>query len=648
MIIYKKLLVFLFFYMISLQYLHAQTANKKDSLMSVIKKAKPDTNKVWAIFDYGRIMSDEHVDSAAIYYEKGLALSKKLNFKKGISSYYVNIIYLVGYRNKNKAEGLKIAKEYEKFALKEKNQRFLAKAYFSTGVAYQGLDISDSAIIFYEKSLTILEKIKDLSELPVIYTNLSSIYIDQKLYDIGLKYGKKALEADTKNKDTLGIIADHVNLSIIYFEKKDFKNEELHNRASLKLSEKINSSYRIMVASTNMADMFLDRNNLDSSLYYNHRAYQYAVKYGAKEIKIERLLDLANVYSKRKDYKNAYKYLQLATGESAINELILEKQLYLTQLKIDIYKNTGRYKEAAFLLSEFNKLTDSSFVIATQERVLEFDNKLKKAESEKVILAKEVKIQEQKTWIYVLGILGGSLFLLGFLYYRYQNKKQIAKNQTIKLLEQENEFVAVKSALEGQLNERVRISKEIHDDLGSSLTSISLLTEVLKNKIDSQKVPEVNKISAASAQMVDSLNEIVWSLNNQNDTLNSLVAFIRKYARDFLQDTSVKLTFNENVNQDFTLQGNVRRSIYLVVKEAINNVVKHADAHVVKLNIEVENNKLIILIEDDGKGLNSENKTVFGNGLRNMKQRMEEIGGTFEMYHTKGTVVSIEYNFSIT
>jgi signal transduction histidine kinase len=643
--IYKKNLLILIFVLTAFEVSFAQTADKKEGLIAIIKKAKLDTNTVWALFDYGRIMSDESVDSAAIYYKKGLALSEKINFKKGVSSYYTNIIYLVGYRNKDKAEGLKIANEYVNFAKKEKNDKFLARAYFSTAVAYHGLDISDSAIIYYEKSLDILVRINDLYELPVIYTNLSSIYLDQKLYDIGLKFAKKALEIDVKNKDTLGMCADNVNLSIIYYEKKDFKNEELHNRASMRLSEKIKSPYRSMIAYGNMAEMFLDRKNLDSSLYYNQKAYKYALSYGSVITKIERQLGLANIYMEKKDYKNAYKYLNLATKEPEIKDLDLEKKLFFTELKIKIYKNTGRYKEAAFLLADYNKLTDSSFVIATQERVLEFDNKLKKAESEKVILGKEVKIQEQKTWIYALGILGASLLLLGYLYFRYQNKKQLAKSQTIKLLEQENEFIAVKSSLEGQLNERVRISKEIHDDLGSSLTSISLLTEVLKTKVDSKKVPEVGKISDTSARMVDSMNEIVWALNTHNDTLESLVAFIRKYARDFLHDTPIKLLFEEDVNQDFTLQGNVRRSIYLVVKEAINNVVKHADAHEVKLNIRAHDNKLTIMIEDDGHGINQEKKSAFGNGLRNMKQRIEDIGGTFNMYQTIGMVVSIEYNF---
>jgi signal transduction histidine kinase len=641
----QKFLVLLLVFLGSYLNIYAQTSIKKDSLMAIIHNSRQDTSMVWALLDYGRIMSDESVDSAGFYYSKGLELSKKLKFSKGFSGYYANIIFLEGYRKQNKRLGLKLANEYENFARKEKSDYYLAKSYFSHAVVYQASDQSDSAVYFYEKALKAYEKVNDLSELAVIYLNISGIYLDQKLYDIGLDYAKKALSADTKAKDTLGMIADNVNLSIAYYEKKDSKQEEKHNREALRLSEKIKSPYRIMVAYINMAEMFKDRNNYDSSLIYSKKAYQLSVKYGSDVTRIENLLGIAHAYMKKKDYENAYKYLNLATNDKAIKELSLERKLYLTELKIDIYKNTGRYKEAAFLLEEYNTLTDSSFVVSTQEKVLEFNNKLKKAESEKVILAKEVEINKQKTWLYLLSISGIALLLLGFLFYRYQNKKQEAKSQQIKLLEQENEFVSVKSSLEGQLNERVRISKEIHDDLGSSLTTISLLTEVLKTKIDGVKVPEVAKISATSARMVDSMNEIVWALNVHNDTLDSLVAFIRKYARDFLQDTSIKLVFEEDVNQDFTLQGNVRRSIYLVVKEAINNVVKHADAQQVKLNIQTDNNKLTIVIEDDGKGINEAKKSIFGNGLRNMKQRIEDIGGTFAMYQTKGMVVSIEYNF---
>ncbi len=635
------LLVFLGFCMNN----YAQTISKKDSLMTIIRKAKQDTSMVWALVEYGKIILDDSVDSAAYYYQKAFVLSKKLAFKKGINQYYSNIIFLIGNRQENIKEALKLSKEFEIFAKKEKNDKYLSGAYFAYAVTYQNSEQYDSSIHYYEKALRLFEKVKNTVNISTIYGNISNIYRNQRMFDLALEFNTKALNADIKTKDTVSIIADYLNKSIIYYEKKEVKNEEKYIREALRLSELINNPYQIMLACNNMAAMFEDRGQFDSSLYYNQRAYRLSKKYGASTNNIDVLLNIAHGYSKKKDYINANKYLNLATSDSAIKLLSLEKQLSLIELKIDIYSAVGRYKEAAFLLQDYNTLRDSTTNIATQEKILEFNNKLKKAESEKVILAKEVEINKQKTWIYLLSISGIALLLLGLLFYRYQNKKQEAKNQQIKLLEQENEFVAVKSSLEGQLNERVRISKEIHDDLGSSLTSISLLTEVLKTKVDGTKIPEVAKISATSARMVDSMNEIVWALNVHNDTLDSLVAFIRKYARDFLQDTPIKLVFEEDVNQDFTLQGNVRRSIYLVVKEAINNVVKHADAQQVKLNIQADKNKLTIVIEDDGKGINEAKKSAFGNGLRNMKQRIEDIGGTFAMYQTKGMVISIEYNF---
>jgi signal transduction histidine kinase len=624
---------------------YAQTISKKDSLMTVIRKSKQDTNKVWAMMDYGKIMSNENVDSAVFYYKKAFNLGKKLNHKKGIAQFYFSMIFLESSRLSNHQEALRLSREFELFAKNEKNDKFLSGAYFSLAQSYQNINQYDSSVYYYENTLKLLEKAKLPSKIASIYGSLSRIYSEQKMNDIALEYINKAMDMNSKQKDSSALIINYINKSTLYYQMKNTVGEEKCNREGLRLAILTQNPYLQISICTNTAAMFEDRKQYDSSLYYNQRAYQLAKEYGSPIKSINPLIGIVACFAKKKDFKEANKYLKLITQNPDIQRITLEQQMLITEQKINVFKGIGKYKEASELFLDYTKLKDSTTNIATQEKVLEFNNKLKKAESEKVILSKEVEINKQKTWLYLLSISGIALLLLGFLYYRYQNEKQEAKSQQIRLLEQENEFVAVRSSLEGQLNERVRISKEIHDDLGSSLTSISLLTEVLKTKVDSIKVPEVAKISATSARMVDSMNEIVWALNVHNDTLDSLVAFIRKYARDFLQDTSIKLVFEEDVNQDFTLQGNVRRSIYLVVKEAINNVVKHADAQQVNLNIHTENNKLIIMIEDDGIGINETKKSAFGNGLRNMKQRIEDIGGTFAMYQTKGMVVSIEYNF---
>jgi signal transduction histidine kinase len=643
-LLHKILILFLFFFSFYFK-VDAQAISKKDSLMAIIKKSKQDTSMVWALLDYGRIMSNEHADSATFYYKKAYTLGKKLNHKKGMAQYYHAMIFLQDSRFSNYQEALRLSREFELFAISEKNDKFQSGAYFSLASTYQNLNQLDSAIYYYENTLKLIDNTKFSTKIASIYGRLSGIYSDQKMNEISLEYLDKAIEMNVNLQDTSALIVNYINKSTLYYQMKNIVGEERCNREGLRLATLTKNPYLQIAICTNTGAMFEDRKQYDSSLYYNKKAYKLAKEYGSPVKSINPLIGIVACYAKKKDFNEANKYLQIIAQNPDIKRITLEQQLLITEQKINVFKGIGKYKEASKLFLDYNKLRDSTTNIATQERVLEFNNKLKKAESEKVILSKEVEINKQKTWLYLLSISGIALLLLGFLYYRYQNKKQEAKSQQIKLLEQENEFVAVKSSLEGQLNERVRISKEIHDDLGSSLTTISLLTEVLKTKIDGVKVPEVAKISATSARMVDSMNEIVWALNVHNDTLDSLVAFIRKYARDFLQDTSIKLVFEEDVNQDFTLQGNVRRSIYLVVKEAINNVVKHADAQQVNLNIQTDNNKLTIMIEDDGKGINEEKKSAFGNGLRNMKQRIEDIGGTFDMYQTKGMVVSIEYNF---
>jgi signal transduction histidine kinase len=144
--------------------------------------------------------------------------------------------------------------------------------------------------------------------------------------------------------------------------------------------------------------------------------------------------------------------------------------------------------------------------------------------------------------------------------------------------------------------------------------------------------------------MVDKMNEIIWALNTSNDTVSSLVAYVRKFANNFLHDADIKLEFLEmNIPEQRQLEGAVRRNIYLTVKEAINNIVKHSGAKNVMLEVDAAEG-LQIQIKDDGKGVDAAGSVQqFGNGLANMKKRMEDIGGTFSIENNNGTLIKLNY-----
>jgi signal transduction histidine kinase len=188
--------------------------------------------------------------------------------------------------------------------------------------------------------------------------------------------------------------------------------------------------------------------------------------------------------------------------------------------------------------------------------------------------------------------------------------------------------------------ERARIAKDIHDDLGANLTQIALLSEFARqdrgapSKVDAH----TEKISATARQAVKSLDEIVWAVNPHNDTLAELVDYTQQFALDYLQLAGIRcrLDFPEQMPER-DVSADVRHNLFLVVKEALNNVVKHAGADEVWLRLAATDLGLRIVIEDNGHGFEGSTEHRWADGLKNMRQRMQEAGGECRVDSRPGT-----------
>lgn len=191
--------------------------------------------------------------------------------------------------------------------------------------------------------------------------------------------------------------------------------------------------------------------------------------------------------------------------------------------------------------------------------------------------------------------------------------------------------------------ERARISSDMHDDLGSGLSTIRLLSEIAKRKIqDSSQTKEIERISEAAGELVDKMSEIIWAMNSSNDSLANLLAYMRSFAADFLEHAHIEHHFNmPETIPNIKLSGGTRRNIYLAVKETLHNVVKHAQASEVTIEVIVAK-KLHISIRDNGKGFDPEKVRLFGNGLKNIQKRMQIVGGQAEITSQNGTMVNLE------
>ena len=236
-----------------------------------------------------------------------------------------------------------------------------------------------------------------------------------------------------------------------------------------------------------------------------------------------------------------------------------------------------------------------------------------------------------------------TFFLLGLA---YKNKIEIIETvkerEHLKMENERKEFEKQMAILETRQEERNRISADMHDELGSGVTAIHLMSEVIKGKMKENTLPEIQKISDSAGDLLNKMNTIIWTMISSNDSVESLVTYIRIYALEFFENTSIACHFNmPDPIPAIDLHGEKRRNIFLCVKEALNNSLKHSNAANIFIDVTV-NKKLIISIADDGIGINLEKTRKFSNGLGNMKKRMEAIGGSFIIENKTGTKIIFE------
>ncbi|MCF7816683.1 MAG: hypothetical protein K9M54_02275 [Kiritimatiellales bacterium] len=184
--------------------------------------------------------------------------------------------------------------------------------------------------------------------------------------------------------------------------------------------------------------------------------------------------------------------------------------------------------------------------------------------------------------------------------------------------------------------ERTRISMDIHDEIGAGLTRISLLSHLIGNAFKSreEKVPSrhINEMEQVAAKLVRALDEIVWVVTPRNDTLDSLSAYLAKYVANYLRETDIRCTLDIPIDlPDWAVPGPIRHNLFLAVKEAVNNIVKHAEATDATFSMAVGRDSFSIIIRDNGKGVGDRADDRFRRGLTGMKERMELIGGHFEI-----------------
>jgi signal transduction histidine kinase len=181
---------------------------------------------------------------------------------------------------------------------------------------------------------------------------------------------------------------------------------------------------------------------------------------------------------------------------------------------------------------------------------------------------------------------------------------------------------------------RVQIAADLHDDVGARLTKVAMVTEFMDRETaptDKSK-SHVQNIAKTTREVIQAMDEIVWTINPKNDTLDNLANYIFQYAQEYFQNTGVRCRMDLPAQlPHYPFSTEDRHNLFMAVKEALNNVLKHARATEVKISLAVKDNDLRIVVTDDGCGFVLNGAHNGGNGLENMKERLARIGGRLDL-----------------
>ena len=223
-------------------------------------------------------------------------------------------------------------------------------------------------------------------------------------------------------------------------------------------------------------------------------------------------------------------------------------------------------------------------------------------------------------WSLLLVIVAVSIFVIRF-FISFRYKQKIAQ------LEQQREIEQV----------RMRISRDIHDEIGSGLTKIKLMSRNLSRSKEESIIKETStKISSASDELIKNLGEIVWTINPSNDTLENIFAFVRNYISKLFaenEEMKLKLDFTEpdEIPKGVNINPEIKRSLLLILKECLTNIFKHSQATEVIVSMKADSCMIELNVHDNGKGMQEERQNNFGNGISNMRRRADSVNAQFSI-----------------
>lgn len=572
-------------------------------------------------------------------------------------------------------------------ATKAKNKKLIGASLNSLGSAKQATGEYDSALFYLDQSMEAKLSSGDSTAIISELSNVGIIYDEKGDYDKALQYYFRALRMARKKKDLRMEANTLSNIGVVYKKQKQYEKVLEYYNSALDLYRTLKSDFGITVTSGNIGSVLLQTGEYEKSIEYSLLAkkgyeqlgYVRYVPYtvGNMAIANDSLhhykeaeaqyneaftshLKFGNNYEAAYNSKNlAFFYLeqrQLARARQFAERAIeLSKRIGAKEMLRDSYhamasisKALGQFKDAYDNQLTYNALKDSLFEESKTKSILEMQVKYE-AEAKELLISNqkvqlatnELELQRRQNVVLTLAFISGLLLVSAALVYQYQRAKR-------RKVEQEAAF-QLKLAdmkLENELHEdRQRISRELHDNIGSRLLFLHSNAESLASQTPASGNSRARELSAFAKSTLHELRRTVWFINQDFVRLEELQLKMTEYFNFLNPPSETSLHFSWKADANLTVRSAVAAAVFRVAQEAVSNALKHAGASNIAIEFSSQGNQIELHVKDDGVGFEAgTEKTGDGNGLRNMRTNAENANGEISIKSSAGTHVVLQVN----
>ncbi|MBD1363004.1 tetratricopeptide repeat protein [Mucilaginibacter sp. ZT4R22] len=590
-----------------------ETGLDKDSLKRKLSVMRADSGKVQTLIRLGQQYETNRPDSALYYYAAAGKLSAALHYPQGTLRYIANYTAVLNVQGKFK-ESLQLNLKAIAIARQGRLQRQLMKALNNTGAVYQYTEHYREAVNYYLQALPLVDSIGSLQERSIAYGNLCGLYRNLKQPQSALRYAQLALAFGEKNRDDYAVAMASTNLGNCLKDLGKVREAISSIERAGRLGRKLADDNIQETALINLGDAYLSLKQPAKYVPAFKAALPIARKISDVSGECFALHGIALGLFFQKEYLQAERLLNTSIAFARQHD---QKEVWSRMLLLmsDVQIGLGRPEASQDYRGRYDSVSNVLLNAPLQKNIQELEARYGSERKQRQLLQKDLQLAGKQRWL-VISLAGLAVLALVFM-----------------LVYRKQETLRVKAMLAGEQQERRRISQEMHDDMGSGLTRLLFLTRSLI--AGHEAAP---KISDAVNGLIRQMNEVIWMMNNERDTLESLVAYLRAACGEMLDAAGIAMIFKvPDKVPDVILTQEVRRNMYLAVKEAVHNACKHSGANTVTIAILTEKG-LAVSVQDNGRGLATAG-TALGNGLGNMRQRMENIGGNFEMVSEAGTTL---------